>query len=76
MKTTILALATLTDDVIRVDAPGHPLVHDKLFEAVDWDEDVADGTYSTMVTYEYVAQTEKVPAGLRVSFDQDPIKIS
>lgn len=74
--TTALILATLLDDTIRVDAPDHPLIHDKLFEATDWDDDVADGTYATMVTYLRHEGNGNVPAGLIVRFDQDPVKIS
>jgi hypothetical protein len=73
--TTALVTAILTDDVIRVEAPDHPLIHDRLFEATDWDEDVADGTYATMVTYDLVPSYAGRPAGLIVRFDQDPVRV-
>jgi hypothetical protein len=71
-----MVIATLVDDVIRVDAPNHPMIHDKLFEATDWDENVADGTYSTMVTYVPVPAVGARPSGLLVRFDQDPVPIA
>ncbi len=71
--TTALVRAKLVDDVIYVDAPEHPLLHGKGFEATDWDVQVPDGTYDTFVTYEPVSARGDRPAGLLVRFDQDPV---